>query len=69
MSSLLLTLMAFFAFLALRRVLGWVFRRWGGLMGAGSGGASQAPRQTRPVPPTETLSDQRIDEADYEELP
>jgi len=56
------------AFLLLRRVLGWAFGALGRVTGGGGGRDSQ---KTPPPDPErrEELSDQPIEEADYEELP
>jgi len=57
------------ALLALRRALGWISHRWGALLDGGSRRAGADSRHAAPGPSHEVLSDQRIEEADYEELP
>jgi hypothetical protein len=54
------------AFLVLRRLLGWAFQALGRVSGQSEGkGDRRAAEPTR----REELSDQPIEEADYEELP
>jgi hypothetical protein len=65
---LIRVLLVILALVFLRRALSWVFDRWGSL-GSGNSPRSRTRSGPRHASTTqETLSDQSIDEADYEEL-